>query len=97
MCRLDELAEMALKQARDLTERGLAATAATADTPAGEATPPDTAEQFVRLARIVRLAVLRGARADEALRALQARKPAASEREAPPFRNHVCPTRGKYQ
>jgi hypothetical protein len=80
---LDELAEMAMKLARDVTEQGLATKAARADAPAAEAPPPDAADQFAKLSRAVRLTVNLAGRLEEALRALRACKPAAGERMSP--------------
>jgi hypothetical protein len=77
---LDELAEMAMKLARDVTEQGLAAKAAPADAPTAAAPLPDTADRFAKLSRAVRLTLDAAGRLEETLRALRAGE--ATERAA---------------
>jgi hypothetical protein len=81
--RLDELAEIAMKLARDVTEQSLATKAACADAPAAEAPPPDAADQFAKLSCAVRLSVNLAGRLEESLRALRTCGPAAGEPISP--------------
>ena len=69
---LDELAEMAMKMARGVTERAVAGKATTTDAPAGEATSASAADEFAKLSRAVRLTLDLAGRLEESLRALRA-------------------------
>jgi hypothetical protein len=81
---LDELAEMAMKLARDVTEQGLAAKAAAAETSQNAASPTqapprDTADDFAKLSRAVRITLDLAGRLEETLRRLRAGEAAVRE------------------
>ncbi|MDB5480274.1 MAG: hypothetical protein JWO83_1327 [Caulobacteraceae bacterium] len=81
---LDEMAEMVMKLARGVTEQGLAAKAAPANTapndaPGREASAPDTADGLAKLSRALRLTLDLAGRLEETLRHLRSGEAAARE------------------
>ena len=76
---LDELAEMAMKMARGVTEEAATAT--------DKATSTYAADDFAKLSRAVRLTLDLAGRLEESLRALRAGQLAAGERNMSQVRN----------